>query len=219
MSTWCPYVRWCEMTAAFWLVKSRGIGLRNRSALVHKWVVSTKRITHEEISRSPQADTRVLAWERLGIQDQRNAKQITHWNPSHDELASTKQETQSRGAKTPSLEGFKMCNSQTSQQRSPSQQWELHLRCPLPEDQHSSGYDKEHTCGAPGVARTRSRKYDTHESKTRRPHGTQRTHRNRVQTGWSFHYRCCPRPQCGPGCVCSLLQRSSSSRGRCASGL
>ena len=52
----------------------------------------------------------------------------------------------------------------------------------------------------------------------RHHHRTQRTHRNAIQVVWSLSCRC-PRTQRGTGCVCGLLQRSSSSRRRCASTL
>ena len=45
------------------------------------------------------------------------------------------------------------------------------------------------------------------KTKTRGPrnhHGIQRTHRNTIQTGSYFHYRCCPRTQCGSGRVWHL---------------
>ena len=77
---------------------------RQRSALVCEWEVSTKHLALEEISRSP------------------------HPGGDAGVTVSRPQQTQFRGAKTPSPDGFKTCSSQTSRQRSPSQQQELHLR-------------------------------------------------------------------------------------------
>ena len=46
-------MRRCEMTAAFGFFKCFCTGLRNQSALVCEWAVSTKHLALEEISRSP----------------------------------------------------------------------------------------------------------------------------------------------------------------------
>ena len=102
MSRWCLYVRWCEMTAAFEFFKCRGTGLGSqrpcaRIGRFHKTPGSEGHHTH--------ADTQVSAWEKLETQCQLCTKETTHWNPSRDELASSKQETQFPGAKTPSSRG------------------------------------------------------------------------------------------------------------------
>ena len=43
-------------------------------------------------------------------------------------------------------------------------------------------------------------------------HGTESSHRNTVQVGCSFHYRCCPETQHGSGRVCGIFQCSGYPR-------
>ena len=53
---------------------------------------------------------------------------------------------------------------------------------------------------------------EVYNSQTRSHHGTSRTDKSNIQTSCPFHFRCFHRTQRGSRCVCSVLQRSSSSR-------
>ena len=47
-------------------------------------------------------------------------------------------------------------------------------------------------------------------------HGTEGPHRNTVQVGCSFHYRCCPGTQHGSGRVCVAFSNAAATRGGAA---
>ena len=67
MNTWCFCVRWCEMTAAFELFKCRATGLGGHALCARKGSLFVSRLRRSQ-GRYTQADMRVSAWEKLGIQ-------------------------------------------------------------------------------------------------------------------------------------------------------
>ena len=82
---------------------------------------------------------------------------------------------------------------------------------PDPQSEHAETCSSaEFTRGPLRVRSRRSLRRGT--CRSRHYFGTQGAHCFANQAGWYFHHCCCPRTQCGPGCVCGLLHCSGSSR-------